>query len=150
MPHYKHPGKQGCNCHLPSHKIFNPCKYRTGATQTSELFMFSASVLIIFIASLPAVVISCYSSHCKLLRFTFIHFCSIISNSVSVLFGLLCSSIQCLITRSFSVIFCSDTGISFQVCGSPYQQPSGKSINIIPQDNAIFCLSIGSESLLPS
>ncbi len=53
-----------------------------------------------------------------------------------------CSFFQCYF------LFC--TGNVFRVIRSPYQQPTSKSINIIPQDCAIFYLSIESESLLPS
>jgi hypothetical protein len=75
----------------------------------------------------------------------------LLSHFESVLFVLFCLIIvRLFVVRLFSFIFCFVTGNVFQVFRSPEQQPSGKSINIIPQDCPIFCLSIGSKTLLQS
>ncbi len=37
----KHLGKQGCNCRLQDHKIFNPCENRPVNIRPSVLFMFN-------------------------------------------------------------------------------------------------------------
>jgi hypothetical protein len=75
----------------------------------------------------------------------FITFCS-------VLFNLLCSIIQCLITWLFSVIFCSDTGIVFQVFRS-YKSSKTTILQVDKHhttDCTIFCFSIRVKGLLPS
>ncbi len=99
MPHNKHPGKQGCNCHFRNLTIFNPRKHRSVNTHPSvfvhvQCIRFQA----LSVASLSAVI---YQLLFNILPVVFIvtlvGFCSIASDSVSVLFGLFCSTIPCLI-----------------------------------------------------
>ncbi len=149
MPHNKHPGKQGCNCQFRNHKIINPRKIVWSTLTLQFLFMLSIS----FWSFLCCQFIVCYLSvvifhiaSCFVFVFIFL---SVISNLLLFLFCSLCF-IWLLVVWLFSVILCSDTGNLFQVFWSSYQQPSGKSINIIPQDGAIFCLNLWSENLLPS
>jgi hypothetical protein len=135
IPHNKHLGKQGCSCWFHNHKMFNPHKTQDGHHSAFGIvYVQCISLCCQFICCCLSVVIRL----CQLLWFTFIHFCLIISNSVSVLFNLLSSTIQC--TRLFSSTFCSDTGLVFQVFWSPYQQPSSKSINIIHKTPPSFVL----------
>jgi hypothetical protein len=100
-----------------------------------QIYLCSMFQVIVLVASLPVIVYQfSFDSH----------------SFDSVLF---CSTIHCSITRLFSVIFCSDTGIVFQVFRS--YKPIKTTIQQVnkhhTQDCAmIFCLSSGSESLLPS
>jgi hypothetical protein len=100
MPHNKHLSKEGCKCLFCNHKIFNPCKHRMVTIQPLDLFMFSAQVNHV---------------HCQLSAIVYQHIRLLFIRFWSVVFNLLCSTIQCLITQLFSVIFSSDTGIEFQV-----------------------------------
>jgi hypothetical protein len=99
--------------------------------------MFSESV---HSSSLPvsAIVHQLFNSH-------FIRFYSICSMHF-------CSIIRCSVARLLSAVFCPDTGIEFQVFQS--YKPISTTIWQVNKhhtsDGAIFCLSIGSESLLPS
>jgi hypothetical protein len=86
MPHKKHLGKWGCNCQFHIHKMFNPRKHRMVTIQPSDLFYVQC--IIIF---LPGYLLLLMSIICL----SFIRFSS-------VLFNLLCSTIQCSETRLFS------------------------------------------------
>jgi hypothetical protein len=111
-------------------KIFNPCKHWTIMIQPSVFYV----KLITYSDSLP---VSCYCLSVVWLSFI----------SVLFLFGCFWSIIQCLIIRLFSVVFCPDTGIVFQV----YRSTTIRQVNKHhTSDSAIFCLSVGSESLFPS
>jgi hypothetical protein len=75
-------------------------KHRTVTIQPTDLFMRSASLI-----RIRCQFICCFLSVLFVPRFDSILLCWIC----------FCSTIQCSITWSFSVIFCTDTGIVFQV-----------------------------------
>ncbi len=112
-------------------KIFNPCKILDGHDSTFCLHIHCISTCFI---------------HCQSLLF---NCCLIFICSALLLFASLCSTIQSLINRLFSVFFCSDSGIVFQVF-NPHNNNHLAVNKHCTSDSAIFCLSIGSESLLPS
>ncbi len=148
MPHNKHLGKQGCNCQFRNHKIFNTRKYGMVTIQPSELFVFSASF------------------------FNCVH-CRFICCCLSVLFvSLPVASIHIHSFDHLQSCFCFVRSTLFEYSVFNYSLIQGYFLswywNCIPgilipisttirqvnkhhtQDCAIFCLSIGSESLLPS
>ncbi len=147
MPHKKkHPGKQGCSCQFRNYKIFTSPKNRSVNIYPLVLFLFSCiSFLLLFVASLTSVIYQLLLIILPVVLYLHSFILLIIPNSL-----LFCSIyfVQLFIVWLFSVIF--SVLVVFQVFQSPYQQPYGKSKNIIPQDCAIFCVSKGRESLLPS
>jgi hypothetical protein len=114
-------------------KIFYPCKHWTVMIQP-HFVMFSESINSYSLPVLLLLSVVWFSSY--------IRFCS-------ALFDWLCSVIQCLIIRLLGVFYV----LILELC-SRYFDPH---INYILQvnkhhtsDSAIFCLSIGSDSLLLS
>jgi hypothetical protein len=101
MPHDKHPGKQGFNSQFCNHKIFNPRKQRTVNISPFSLcscsvFSLSAVIYLLLFNILPVV-------------FWFSFVPSVWLPLILLLFSSIC------FLWLFSVIFCSDTGIVFQV-----------------------------------
>ncbi len=135
MPHNQHPGKQGCIVSSVITKIFYPPKYWT---VTIQPFCFYVQWISVYFCSLP---VFCYCSSVP-------HFHSLLS----ALFNLFCLIIQYSITHLFNIFFCPDFGIVFQVFWSPLLSTNNHlTVNKHhTSDKAIFCLIIGSESLIPS
>ncbi len=72
--------------------------------------------------------------------FTFICFCSITSNSASVLFHLFCLIIHCLIIQCHFLFWYWNCIPDIWIHRAAYHQPSGKSINIIHKSAPSFVL----------
>jgi hypothetical protein len=145
MPHNKQPGKQGCNCQFRNHKIFKYltlAKHRMVTTCSQYFFMFSTSVLIVFIASLSAVV---YQLLFVILPVALIYIHSFLFNLILFLFCLIhfvwLFSVRLLDFWCYFLFWYWHCIPGILIHNTLYQQPSGKSINIIPQDCAVFCLT---------
>jgi hypothetical protein len=130
MSHNKHLGKQGWNCQFHNHKIFNTGKTLDGHHSPLSICLCSEHQLLIFIHC--QFICCCLSVVIRLLAS-----CLDLHSFISVWLPLILflfyrsalfdySVFNYLTIRLFSAIFCSDTGIVFQVFWSPYQQPSGK------------------------
>ncbi len=152
VPNNEHPGKQDCNCQFRNHKIFNPCKHRTVTIYPSvfvhvQCVSFQSSLF----ASLSVVI------HQLLFNILPIVFALASLVSVQLPLYLLLFWSNCIVwlfsVRLVSVIF----SVLILELYSRYLDPHNTTSSTIWQvnkhhtpDRVIFCLSIGSKSLLQS